>query len=91
MDTTTNTGTLNSGIHAGAVADALLPVAARVRISSLNAECVAWESSHASTPFMTKGGVRLLPAAAGRLRSAKGAYGATSIPSSGPSASSPPV
>lgn len=79
----------------GIVADALVDVA-RVRISPLAGQrtslCTGWEPSHASTPVMSTGGVRLLPAIAGRLRVAKGAYGATSsFPSSGPSPSSPPV
>jgi hypothetical protein len=87
MDSTTIANTANTGI----VADALL-VAARVRTSPLNADCVAWERSHASTPVMSTGGVRLLPATAGRLRAEHKAYGASSsFPSSGPSASSPPV
>ncbi|PRY15120.1 hypothetical protein CLV37_10546 [Kineococcus rhizosphaerae] len=72
----------------GIVADASSAVA-RARSASTPA-CATWERSHASTPVMTTGGVRLLPATAGRLRHDKGAYGATSIPSSGPSASSPP-
>lgn len=71
----------------GIVADA--SAVARVRSAS-TPTCVTWERSHASTPSMTTGGVRLLPATTGRLRHDKGAYGATSIPSSGPSASRPP-
>ncbi|WP_432564265.1 hypothetical protein [Kineococcus sp. SYSU DK003] len=78
--------------NTGIVADASIAVA-RVRTSPIGAGCVSWERSHASTPVMTTGGVRLLPATDGRLRAVKGAsYGtASSFPSSGPSASSPPV
>jgi hypothetical protein len=68
--------------NTGVVADALA-VAARVQTLPLTSQCVSWERSHASIPAMSTGGVR--------LRTDKGAYGATSFPSSGPSASSPPV
>ncbi|GAA0295111.1 hypothetical protein [Kineococcus aurantiacus] len=86
MDSTTTATFATTGVVAGA-----LVAAARVRNSAPTSPCVSWERSHASTRPMTTGGVRLLPAATAGLRHDKGAYGATSIPSSGPSTSSPPL
>ena len=87
MDSTTNT-TQIAMTQISPIAALVAPVS--VRVSTPAVGCSPWERSHASTPVTTTGGVRLLPATAGRLRGATGAYGATSIPSSGPSASSPP-
>jgi hypothetical protein len=83
MDSTVNAVTAKTGI-----VDAL---AARplAQASPIVADCVAWERSHASTPVMTTGGVRLLPGTTGRSRRAD--YGTSSFPSSGPSTLRPPV
>jgi hypothetical protein len=94
MDTTTTTQIATMQISPIAA-----PVALPVRVSTPALACSPWERSHASTSVTTKGGVRLLPATAGRLRDDvlgnalgdTGAYGASSFPSAGPSTSSPPV
>lgn len=69
------------------------PVALPVRTSV--PASAPWERSHASTPVVSTGGVRLLPVMEGRLRKdvidVTGAYGASLFPSAGPSTSSPPV
>ncbi|MEZ0492198.1 hypothetical protein AB2L28_08090 [Kineococcus sp. TBRC 1896] len=62
-----------------------------VRVCAPAVGCSPWERSHASTPVVSTGGVRLLPVGDGRLRDAMGAYGASLFPSAGPSTSSPPV
>ena len=94
MDSTTNT-TQIAMTQISPIAALVAPVS--VRVSTPAVGCSPWERSHASTPVTTTGGVRLLPATAGRLRGATGAdttgaYGASSLfPSAGPSTSSPPV
>jgi hypothetical protein len=80
MDSTVNADTAKTGIDAARPFAPAFPIAA---------DCVAWERSHASTPVVTTGGVRLLPGTTGRLRTA--GYSTSSFPSSGPSTQRPPV
>ena len=84
MDSTVNAVTAKTGTVDALVACAL------TQVSPIAATGTAWERSHASTPVMTTGGVRLLPGITGRLRRADHGT-SSSFPSSGPSTSSPPV